>query len=290
MSYALLIISAILIAANFITNKVYQKNEGATVESSLKFNVLSALFTVIIFLIINKFQIEFNGFSFLMSFITTCCCVAYTIIGFKIIKEGQVALYTFFLMTGGMLVPYLLGVLFLNEQITFLRILGLIIITISVFLVNPGIGKTGGKTVLMCISVFFLNGFVSVFSKLHQIYPMAISSSGFVLLGGIIKFLCCYILYYFIAPKRKKDTAKTVKSYKRAAVVIAFVSAFISGVSYLFQLMGAKEIDATVLYPIITGGSIFFTTVAGWMFLKEKPTKKMVFSVIMCFVGTCMFL
>ncbi len=289
MSYVLLIISAILLAVNFVINKIYQKSEGASVESGLKFNMISALFTVIIFSIINKFNFEFNGFSFFMAFITSFCTVTYTIIGFKIIKEGQVSLYTFFLMTGGMVIPYIWGVLFLNEHIDLQRIVGLLVIIISVFLVNPGTKKMGGKTSLMCIGVFFLNGFVSVFSKIHQISPIAVSSSKFIVLGGIIKFICCFALYLLLAKQSRKGTPKVDKSFK-SVIWIIFVSAFISGLSYLLQLLGAKEIDATVLYTIITGGSIFFTTIAGWICFKEKPTKKRVFSVIMCFVGTCMFL
>ena len=44
------------------------------------------------------------------------CGLAYTVIGFRIMKEGSMALFTLFLMSGGMLVPAVWGWLFLHEK------------------------------------------------------------------------------------------------------------------------------------------------------------------------------
>ena len=67
-------------------------------------------------------------------------------------------------------------------------------------------------------------------------------------------------------------------------------SAVASGASYLLQLIGAKTLPATVLYPIITGGSVIFTALAGFVAFHERPSKKQLAGIALCFVGTCLFL
>lgn len=293
MGYFLLIIAAVLLALNFATNKVYQVAEGASLRSALKFNIVLGFFTTIIFFCINGLQFKITTYSLVMGMLTTFFSTAYLMLSFSIMKSGHLSLYTLFLMTGGMIIPYIWGVAFLDEEITFLRTLGLLMISLSVFIMNSSTKKTGLKTLLMCIAVFLLNGAVSVVSKLHQINPASISSSGFVLLTGIIKFVVCLILLVAInklSTENNNDQQKTSNKIPPKMLGVIFVSAAISGVSYLLQLIGAKDIDATVLYPIITGGSIFFTTLAGWIFFKEKPTAKVIASVVICFLGTCLFL
>ena len=67
-------------------------------------------------------------------------------------------------------------------------------------------------------------------------------------------------------------------------------SALVSGLSYFFQLVGAENLPATVLYPFVTGGSIAFTTLAGWLIFREKPSARLWFSVALCVAGTFLFL
>ena len=66
----------------------------------------------------------------------------YIFIGFRIMENGSMSLYTLFLMSGGMTVPYVWGVLFLNEELTILRTLGLLSIITAIIISNSGKGFT----------------------------------------------------------------------------------------------------------------------------------------------------
>lgn len=70
---------------------------------------------------------------------------------------------------------------------------------------------------------------------------------------------------------------------------LMLISAAVCGVSFVLQLIPAKYVSATVVYPFITGGSILFTALAGRIAVKEKITKKAI-GLALCFAGTCMFL
>ena len=49
-------------------------------------------------------------------------------------ENGSMSLYTLFLMSGGMTVPYIWGVLFLNEKLTIFRTLGLVAIIAAIII------------------------------------------------------------------------------------------------------------------------------------------------------------
>lgn len=141
----------------------------------------------------------------------------------------------------------------------------------------------------MYLSVFIINGCVSIISKLHQSQTAfsTVNTSEFIILGGIFKFLLAGVL--FIVFKRKEKLKFSDIHLKKASVIIVF-SAFISGISSLFQLLGATNLPATVLYPFITGGTIIFSALFDIFLFKEKLSRKLIFGIIFCFAGSLMFL
>jgi len=135
--------------------------------------------------------------------------------------------------------------------------------------------------------VFILNGFVSILSKYHQIadtFPR-IDSMSFIVYTGIAKFILSGFILCFQKGARQKPY---FSSHKSLLLIIGVALA--GGISYLLQLTGAKELPASVLYPIVTGGSIVFSAILGKIFFKEILTKYQLFGILLCFMGTCLFL
>ena len=284
MDYILLILAVILLALNFAATKAYQNRKGVSIGNGLVFNIWIGIFTAAAFFIARGFHCEINLYSVLMASAMGILGAVYTLIGFKIMETKKVALYTVFLMTGGMVVPYIWGIIFLGEPLSVLRTFGLLVIISAVYITNTDGEKTDPKQLILCIAVFFLNGFVSVVSKEHQIHTGAVSSADFVVLSSLAKAVCCFAAYLFV-PKERGTKGSSPMAY-----ILIFACAILGGVSYLFQLMGAKNLPATVLYPIITGGCIIFTAIAGRIFFGEKMSKRLIGGIALCFAGTCMFL
>lgn len=287
MNYLLVIAATVLLAFEFALSKRYQMNEGTAVEAGLKFNALSGLFSAVIFFAISGFHPGFSLFSLLMAFAMSLCAALYSIIGFRILKEGNMALYSLFLMSGGMLLPYVYGVVFLDEPLTILRICGVLAILAAVILSNKARYRVSKKILLLCVSIFCLNGLVSIISKCHQVSTALnpVSSEAFVMYSGIGKFLFSSVTLLFIRPSGSR-----LQFTSRNTPLIVAGAAAISGVSYLFQLIGAINLPATVLYPMVTGGCILFSAFAGKFFFREKIARTQWISIALCFVGTLLFL
>lgn len=141
----------------------------------------------------------------------------------------------------------------------------------------------------MYIAVFILNGCVSIVSKIHQIETVykSVSSVEFIIWGGIFKFFIAGILW-LICKKREGNTI--AKGRVKKSILIIALSAAAGGASYFLQLDRAKTLPATVLYPFITGGSIVLSALWGRVAFKESLSRRIIISIILCFIGTIMFL
>ncbi len=286
-NYLMLTFSAVLLGINFALSKLYQVKEGSTLSATAKFNAYSGLFTILVFWILNGFKINFTAYSLIMAALTACFGLLYTLLGFKLLALDSMALYTLFLMTGGMILPYIWGLVFLDEPFSALRTVGLCLILTGVIVSNFSGEKADIKKIVLCIAIFILNGFISVISKLHQIETVhsTVNSNEFIVFTGIFKYFFAQIL--LILNKKSHGEKNGISP---GVYLIILLSAIVSGVSYLLQLLGAAVLPAGVIYPFITGGSIIFTALTGRMVFKNVLSKKMILSIILCFVGTIMFL
>ena len=290
MNYIMLVLAALLLAFDFSINKLYQRRAGTGLLAGLGFNALLGLFSAVIFFAASGFEISFSVYSLIMAAFFSLLVMAYNIIGFRIMKNGSIAIYTLFLMTGGMLVPYVWGIAFLDEGFVLLRMVGIIIIVFAVVLSNIGRTKINMLQIAMCISVFVLNGFTSVTSKLHQIEATyeAVETIDFVVLTGVCKFIISGIAYIIV--KACGNSEKGNGKIGFGGYLLIASSAVISGVSFFLQLLGAVNLPATVLYPILTGGTMILSALAGVVLFRDKLTKNNVIGLIFCFVGTLLFL
>lgn len=285
--YILIFLAALGTAMNFAVTKVYQINQGNSLQSGVIFNSLVGLAGSLIYFAVCGFKIDITVFSVVLALLFTLFHGIYTIIGFKIMSLGSMAVYTIFLMLGGMILPYLYGLFFLDEEITVLKVMALLLMSLAIILQNNG-KKERGKAIfyILCICVFFLNGLVSIVSKVHQTYPQfeTVSDNGFVLLKNVMRFLLFFGMIPFVGKKGEK-----VFSIKPKMYIVIVSSALISSISYYLQLVCASSLPATVQFPVISGGTIVFTALLGMICFKEKISKRQAFCLLLCIISTIIF-
>lgn len=287
-SYILIIIADILLAIQFALQKQYQRKAGTSIKASLVYTILSGVFSAVIFFVLNGFTLSATWFSVGMAILFAVANSIYILAGFEIMKKGNVSIYTLFLMSGGMIVPYIYGVLFLSETLSLIRILGLLLIVGAIVIANLSKAKVDKKQIIFCIIVFFMNGAVSVISKAHQVSfaSKIVSSSDFVFLVNAAKAIIFLPVLFFQGEKSQNTMTVPIKS----VFLIVFLAAAVSGISYMLQLIGAVNLPATVLYPLVTGGTIILSSLADLLVFKTRLSSKQWISAGVAFLGTLMFL
>lgn len=279
MQYYLLVSAAtVLFALQFLFNQKFEEYRGNTLKSALEFTLYKSVVIVVMMLIISGFKItSVSLFSVGLAVIYAAACILMTYFSMKAFAVANLSVYSVFSMLGGMLLPFIAGVGFYDEDITPFKIVCCVLIVVSVLLNLRG-GKQSKKAFLYYMAVFVLNGSVGVISKIHQSSGMLhTDSTGFMFLTSAVSVV---ISALWLLIQHKKIPLIKGKSLGFAAGYGIF-----NGVGNWFLLISLVNLPASVQYPLVTGGVMVFSTIIS-MIRKEKLAKTDYIAAAISFVAS----
>lgn len=291
--------ATLMFSLQFVFTKCYQRERGSSFYYSMRFASLASLVLIPIFWLLNGMTFEFTPFSLVIACLYSIdgllCCA----FGVKTLSRTNLFLYTFFLMMGGMLLPFVYG-LILGEKITVWKIVAVVLITTSM-LVN--VQKNNGDkkdvfTIICLLMIFVTNGMTGVLLYTHQRSTAEIvSSSGFMVLYSVANFVFSSLLsigLYIYGKRRKPElieirgATEIDKQGNKSRMIAIFATvgyAVLNGTASLLTTITSKSVDASVQSTIVTGGCLIMSALSGLLF-KEKITKKTILSIILALAGT----
>ncbi len=277
MYYAIITVSVIMFGIQFLFNDKYQKESGSGTGATFIFSFYSSLAGLICLLIINKFAVSFTPFTLIMSFLAALNMLLYNFCSLKAFEHINLSLYSIFAMLGGMVLPFVTGILFYNEPLTIGNTVCLVLITAALALTSNKGNKGSKKATLYYAGVFILNGMAGVISKAYQSANFqkcdeAVYSIWAAIFGALVSGIVLLAL-------RKKLPKTSPKAYIYTAGY-----GVINKVANYLLLIALAVLPASVQYPFVTGGVMIVSTAIS-VITKQKPSKKELISVALSFIG-----
>lgn len=315
MYYAMLIGASFLFGSQFMVTKAFEKNYGKTVRASLSFSLLYSLFAGVIFFIIKLVSsgtvFNLNPFSLCMAFGLSLVNILSSAIGIKTLALGDIAVYSLFLMLGGMIVPFFAGIVFLKESVSVCNLIGVAIMIIALCLPvffgkknkNAGEAQTDGDTkkktsvffYVLCVFLFILNGLSSTLSKFNSVREGAALGAEFTFYTYGIQFVISLAAFALTTAFGKSD--KTQNEEKQPGILFRPVAigcgaAFgaVNGTAFLMSSVAAEHVVAVAQYPLITGATILFSSLLAFLFYREKPTALQLVQIVISLAATILFM
>ena len=315
MYYAMLIGASFLFGSQFMVTKAFEKNYGKTVRASLSFSLLYSLFAGVIFFIIKLISsgtvFNLNSFSLCMAFGLSLVNILSSAIGIKTLALGDIAVYSLFLMLGGMIVPFFAGIVFLKESVSVCNLIGVAIMIIALCLPvffdkknkNAGEAQTDGDTkkktsvffYVLCVFLFILNGLSSTLSKFNSVKEGAALGAEFTFYTYGIQFVISLAAFALTTASGKSD--KTQNEEKQPVILFRPVAigcgaAFgaVNGTAFLMSSVAAEHVVAVAQYPLITGATILFSSLLAFLFYREKPTALQLVQIVISLAATILFM
>lgn len=315
MYYAMLIGASFLFGSQFMVTKAFEKNYGKTVRASLSFSLLYSLFAGVIFFIIKLVSsgtvFNLNSFSLCMAFGLSLVNILSSAIGIKTLALGDIAVYSLFLMLGGMIVPFFAGIVFLKESVSVCNLIGVAIMIIALCLPvffgkknkNAGEAQTDGDTkkktsvffYVLCVFLFILNGLSSTLSKFNSVREGAALGAEFTFYTYGIQFVISLAAFALTTALGKSD--KTQNEEKQPVILFRPVAigcgaAFgaVNGTAFLMSSVAAEHVVAVAQYPLITGATILFSSLLAFLFYREKPTALQLVQIVISLAATILFM
>lgn len=303
MEYLYILIAVLGISGVFLLKKVYQKKYTEGLNSLLLFSFWFAFGQGLFSFCINKFQIHYATITLICSLIVALTTGFNNIAGVAVMKYCKISLQTMFIMTGGMVIPSLYGVFFLHETLSVWRVIGMILLVAA--LIVPVFEKkelkTSKKGIIICLLMCGFNGVNNIATKYHQLDLQALNTQDFLIWKNLWLILITLLLlmgYWIKNSSKKRESISYERSAEKTdivrktvllAIVLILITGLISGVGEYFNVLAAKTADATLLYPLTTGGCMVLSAVFGRLFFAEKITKYNAVSLVIAVIGTTLF-
>lgn len=279
--YLLLILATVLFAFQFFFNQQFQRLRGNTLEASLVFSTYVHGVICLMMLCINGFVWRWSWFSAGMALIRAVMDVAFVYCSIQSLACANLSVYSNFSMLGGMLLPFVYGIVFAGEPVTVPKCLCCLLISLALFLtVQPG--KHSRKSVFYYFAVFALNGLYGVVAALHQKLPeLAVDSQSFSAMSSL--FTVAIAVGISLLKQKKFPVLRKPE--------VKFVGLFgiFCGMGNLLALIALKHLNASVQYPIITGGTMVVSTLI-CLLNKEKLTKREILATAIAFGATVLII
>lgn len=315
MYYAMLIGASFLFGSQFMVTKAFEKNYGKTVRASLSFSLLYSLFAGVIFFIIKLISsgtvFNLNPFSLCMAFGLSLVNILSSAIGIKTLALGDIAVYSLFLMLGGMIVPFFAGIVFLKESVSVCNLIGVAIMIIALCLPvffgkknkNAGEAQTDGDTkkktsvffYVLCVFLFILNGLSSTLSKFNSVREGAALGAEFTFYTYGIQFVISLAAFALTTALGKSDKTQSEEKqpcilFRPVAIGCGAAFGAVNGTAFLMSSVAAEHVVAVAQYPLITGATILFSSLLAFLFYREKPTALQLVQIVISLAATILFM
>ena len=288
--YALIMLSVAMFGGGFALQDVYRKKRGSGLKISMESALIGALAGLVVLLIVNGFSFEITGFTLLMAFLSAVNGIAFTFCAFKSLDYINLSLFSLFSMLGGMALPFFQGIIFYNEGITLAKCLCVAFICAALALtVEKGDKKKGA---IFYIGIFVLNGMGGVLSKIFTASTLPkVSAAGYSIWIALCTVVLSGIAWAILACADKRKTIQSeeleIKPTKKLIWQSYGVGALygaINKIANFFLVIALAHVDASVQYPMVTGGTMIVSTIICF-FGEKKPSKKEMISVLLAFIG-----
>ena len=300
--YVIILLAVFCFAGQFAFTKLYEGAVKQTTVTSLVMLVVTSVIGTVLYLFIGGFRVEFSSISVFWAVLFALVMIPYYMIGIKVLSLGSLAIYSMFMMLGGMLVPFFYGVFFLRESVSVAQVIGTVLLT--GFIILQAISQsdsnttTGGKQsaktkvtfFVLCLIIFFLNGLTGVIAKAHQISESSVDEVSFTVISCALTAIFSMILLaveFLRNRKEKRRQVMTTLKIKPMGIMVLIGATTYTG--NFLHLLAANDVPASVQFPLVSGGVIVLSALVSALFFKEKISKKEWISVVGAFVSTFLF-
>jgi len=181
------------------------------------------------------------------------------------------------------IIPCICGVLFFGESFSMYKFIAFILILCSLyFLLRYNFklnGKLSTKQILLLILIIISQGIYQTTQKMYYVYAPDKDTSLYTLYMLFVSFLVFVIISRFVKNDTNNQKNHIIKHNLKYVLIMGLA---LFATTY-FQTLAAKEIDAIILYPILSALGLIGSSVMSSLIFKEKMSRDSVIGIVLVF-------
>ena len=268
MVYVLLGIAALAVTCQDIFKQKYNSRCNGGV---FFFSGMISLFAMLFFMAVNRdwsyrAELLLPSVGFALSYATATVCAVLAI------RCGSLAKTTL-IVSCSLLIPSFYGMVALKEPISVTLVIGTVLLLVALFLINyrkqaKGERKTKGaswKWAIFVVLAFVGNGMCSTVQKAEQLYFGEEGKNMFMIVAlGFVVVILLTLSFCL----REERTA--MKETLRRGWLWALLCGLMNGLTNYLVIYLNPRLPASVLFPVISGGSLTLVFLYSTLIRKEK--------------------
>lgn len=186
-----------------------------------------------------------------------------TLFGYLALANGSMVISSL-IASYSVLIPCVYGIICLNENVSTVKIIGIMLLLISMkLLAKPSDKAVLNKKWIFYISVTFLcNGISSVLQKVHQTAYPGRYLNEFMFFGILI----CFFLFFSASLFQGRMCEKSSAKY-------AVGAGLFMGFANFLTLFLSSKVSASVLFPVVTMFTVILNTSISRLVFKDKLSR-----------------
>lgn len=268
MGVLFLIIATVANSLSYVFEKYFTK------RCVFLFTAISQFLCGVAFLLVSKFQLSFNpaiwGYAISIMVLATINACALNMA----VQRGDLSI-TGLLSSLSLIVTTILSIIFLNGKPSVYFIIGFFVLIVAMVLINVQFGKKKEQKekkkfdplwLILSLLALFANGVSSfLVAKQENVFNAQYNNEIM-----IIAFMLSSAVTLVIALVFEKG--EKIKEGGKSALLWGALCGIALGVMNVFVLLSVAEVHASIVFPVISGGSMMLIFVASLIFFKEKYT------------------
>ena len=287
MYIAMIVFATFLFSIQFVFNDVYQRGEGANVVTAMLFSGMTGIAGVIMLVLTNGDALQYSLFSMLLALLSAAKNVLSAYLSIMVLSKANLSVYSLYSMLGGMLLPFAYAIMFCGEPLTWQKCVCTVLVMGALLLGLRGKENAAeekrqqGSPLPWYLGVFVMNGLSGVFSTIHQrAGEIAVSASAYSLMERVWGLLIVVVV--LLVCRSRGQAIRLQKPLRSIGSTVGF--GVITTLANLILLIALLHVDASIQYPIVTGGVIVLSLMWDWI-LGKKPNRYAVGAAAVSFGG-----
>jgi len=286
MDYSLISIPILIIITTVFTclqanESVYYLKKEVNKESGVHFFIFSfSIISILMFFLLSGFKIKVSLYSFIFGLLFGASTMLFTYFQKKASTIGPWS-YTNVIISLSTVFTALSGFLFFDEKITFIKIIGIILMLFCFAFANKkdsdDDNKKGNmKWFIITILAMLFSVAIGYIQKIHQSSNYSAELYCFLITAFTFMAILSFIMFLIERKKENKKNLEMKEMNKKTILFFAF-SVIIAGVGTAFEntinLYLSGVMSSIVFFPLINGIPLIVSILVSFIIFKEKLSK-----------------
>ena len=269
---ALMLTAAVItMSAGGVIRKYYNERTGS--RGVFFSTALSVVVAGLVFVFSSGFKFSFEWGVLWYALAFAAGFGASSLFGFLAIKTGPLSL-TSLVTSYSLIIPTLYGLIFLGDETTIFFWTGLGLLLVSLFLINKREKNAQSDSVkitlpwVICVLVaFFANGIGSTVQTMQVKAFEGAYKNEMMIIALSVSSLIIFAISLFT------ERSDIPFCFKKGAWLMAISGLSTGALNLLVMLLNDGRMNASIVFPVISGGCIIITWLVAHFLYKEKLTK-----------------